>query len=330
MNPYSGTNLFQFLLLFFERMAQMLTGRLSLSELATDEVQVLVLALVAIGSSLMGTFLVLRKMTMLANSISHTVLLGIVAAYLILIPFAGGLEAHAHSVSIQALFIAALATALITTVLTQALTHVLKLQEDASIGLVFTTLFALGVVLVTVFTRNTHIGVEAIMGNVDALHVHDLQLISIVVLINLVVIGLFFKELKITSFDPSFADAVGVSSKRWGYVLMLLTSLTVIGAFRSVGVLLVLAFLVGPPLTARQLTHRLKNLLLLGIGIGAFVALISVALSRHLLSIHHLPVSTAGVAVTLLGVIYCLVTFSKSAIVLYSADAREHASKGKI
>ncbi|MES2121784.1 MAG: metal ABC transporter permease [Chlamydiota bacterium] len=312
MNPYFGKNILQFLILFFERMALLLTGRLSIQELATDEVQVLVLSLVAIASSLIGTFLVLKKLTMLANSLSHTVLLGIVVAYLVLIPFLSSEEVHAHAISVTVLLVASLITGLITTILTQALVHVLKLQEDASIGLVFTTLFALGVVLVTVFTRNTHLGIEAIMGNVDALHLHDLKLILGIALLNCVAVTLFFKEFKIITFDPSFADSIGFSQKLFTYLLMVLTSATVIGAFRAVGVLLVLAFLVGPPLTARLMTHQLKKVLLYACAIGVGASLLSVATARHLLSVHHFPISTSGLAATVLGVVYLFVVLVRS------------------
>ncbi len=304
VNPYFGKDLFQFLLIFCERMFALITGKIGLCDLASDEVQVFVLALVAVASALVGTFLVLKKMTMLANSLSHTILLGIVVAYIILIPFIPEGEVHAHSISIEVLLLASLVTGLLTTLLTQMLTHLLKLQEDASTGLVFTTLFALGIVLVTVFTRNTHLGTEAIMGNVDALHFHDLKLIFWIALFDFAVISLFFKEFKMTTFDGPFASAQGISGPLFNYLLMVLTSLTVIGAFRAVGVLLVLAYLVGPVLTARLFTHRLKILIFLAIAIGVGASLLSVALARHLLSVHHLPLSTSGLSATVLGAIY--------------------------
>ncbi len=304
LNPYFGKNLFGFLFLFLQRMGELLIGRIGFADLASDEVQVLVLALVAVSSALVGTFLVLKKMTMLANSLSHTILLGIVIAYIILIPFTPESETQFYTISIKVVMIASLITGLITTLLTQMLTHLLKLQEDASTGLVFTTLFAIGIVLVTVFTRNTHLGVEAIMGNVDALHVHDLKLILGIALFDFAVMALFFKEFKMTTFDASFANAQGVSSSFFNYLLMVLTSATVIGAFRAVGVLLVLAFLVGPVLTARLFTHSLKKLLIVSMAIGVGAAVLSVGLARHLLSVYHLPLSTSGLAATVLGGIY--------------------------
>jgi manganese/zinc/iron transport system permease protein len=89
---------------------------------------------------------------------------------------------------------------------------------------------------------------------------------------------------------------------------MFLTALTLIAAFRAVGVLLVLSFLVGPTLIARQWTHRLRSLLLVGIGIGCITAVFGVALSRHFLSVYHMPLSTGGLVVTLISVLYLIST----------------------
>src|SRR5690348_5384464 len=84
MNPYWGASFSEFILLFFHRMVQWLTGSLSLCDLASDEIQVLTLICIAFSGALLGCFLVLKKMTMLANSLSHTILLGIVGSYLLL------------------------------------------------------------------------------------------------------------------------------------------------------------------------------------------------------------------------------------------------------
>ena len=304
MNPYFGVDGWSFLVVFFCRLAAMLKGQVGLNELASDEVQLFVLFLIAISCALVGAFLVLKKMTMLANSLSHTILPGLVVAYLLCSLFSGQMEFSISSMSIQTLVLASLVTALMTTFSTQLFSHLFKLQEDASIGLVCTTMVAIGVVLVTVFTRSTHLGVEAVMGNVDALHAHDVKGVFWIALVNSVVIFLFFKELKLISFDPGFGTTQGFSEKSWGYLIMLLTSMTVVGAFRAVGILLVLSFLVGPVLTARLFTHRLKVLILFSMGIGIGASFLSVLLSRHFLSVYQVPLSTAGIVSTLIGFIY--------------------------
>ncbi len=295
MNPYWGQDFFGFFATLFRR----LTGSLPLEALPSDEVQLLALMGISCACALMGVFLTLKKMTMLANSMSHTVLLGIVMAYILTFYVSSQLTLDIHT-----LLIAALITAFLTTGLTQLFIHVVKLQEDASIGLVFTTLFALGIVLVTVFTKNMHIGIEAVMGNIDALDPHDLKLVGFVLALDLVVILLCFKEFKVTAFDPALANALGIRSTLFSHLLMVLTAITCIGAFRSVGVLLVLAFIVGPVLMARLLTNNLKTLISLSCALGMLCSLIGVAFSRNLLSVYHLPVSTAGLVVTLMGLVY--------------------------
>ncbi len=309
-NPYWGADFWDFFLTFFHRIGLMLSGNVSLGQLAPDEVQVFVLSLVGFSSALVGTFLVLKKMTMLANSLSHTLLLGILIAYLIMIPLTPSSKEQFHGMSIQVLLIASLATALLTTVLTQGLTQVMKLQEDASIGLVFTTLFALGVVLVTCFTRNTHLSTEAVMGNVDALHVDDLQMAFWIAGVDFLFVILLFKGFKIVAFDSVLAAALGFSTSFFNYLLMVMTAATVIGAFRAVGVLLVLAFLVGPVLTARLYTHRLNRLIALSALIAVGCSWAAVALSRHFLSVYQVSLSTSGLLVALIGAVFLFSLFA--------------------
>ncbi len=306
MNPYWGQDFFGFFVILFRR----LTGQLHLDQLASDEVQLIVLMGVALSTVLLGTFLTLKKMTMMANSLSHTTLLGIVIAYLIFFTPETDL-----SIDTSILFVAALISAVLTTLLTELARDLLKLQEDAAIGLVFTTLFALGIILVTVFTRNSHIGVEVITGNVDALHFEDIRLVWGAAILNLVLIGLFFRQWVMTAFDQKLSFSLGVPTKTFHYLLMFLTALTLIAAFRAVGVILVLSFLVGPTLIARQWTHRLRSLLLVGIGVGIVTAVFGVALSRHFLSVYHMPLSTGGLVVTLISALYLvstLLTFRSS------------------
>jgi manganese/zinc/iron transport system permease protein len=155
------------------------------------------------------------------------------------------------------------------------------------------------------YTRSTHLGIEAVMGNVDALHLDDLKLISWVVLLDVFVVGIFFKEFKMVIFDPCFATVLGVRPSLFHYLLMILTAATVIGSFRAVGVLLVLSLLVGPVLIARIFTKRLKPMIIYACMIGFFSSLLSVAMARHFLSVYDVPLSTAGLVVFVITVIYC-------------------------
>lgn len=306
-NPYHDTTFFSFLTTFFWRMGLFVTGQLHLQQLAQDEVQVLVLMGVAISCAIVGSFLVLRRMTMLANSLSHTILIGIVLAFVLTpyLPFFGGNREEA--VPISALLIAAIACGIFTGFLTEFLTKTMRLKEDASCGLVFTTLFAVGLILLTVLTRSAHIGTEAVMGDADALQSSDLSYVYLVALANALIIALFYKEYLVTTFDGALALALGISPLFFNYLLMAQVSATTIISFRAVGVLLVLAFMVGPAIAARCLTHRLSTLLVLAAVIGSLCALLGVALSRHMVTVYGIALSTAGVVSTvILGVTFSI------------------------
>ncbi len=287
INPYRGDSFFSFFITLVER----LLGKHPCETLPSDEIQLFTLMGIALSSSFLGTFLTLKKMTMLANSLSHTILLGIVFVYLTTSSFA---------LDLRLLLIAAFFTALLTAFLTEFFTQTLKLQEDASIGLIFTSLFALAVVLVTIFTKNAHISTEAIMGNIDALDYTDLKLTTYMTGFTVGIIFFLFRALTATSFDPAFSKAIGMRPAYINYLLMTLTAATAISAFRAVGVLLFLAFLVTPYLTIRIWVARIKNLVFLASLLGITISLIGVALSRHFLSVYDMPLSTSALVVTLL------------------------------
>lgn len=301
VNPYTGLGFFSFLWQFLVRMFQWATGQINACDFASDEVQILVLVGVATSSALVGTFLILKRMSMLANALSHTILLGIVVAYLMMLPNEHG---HYQSLNITAMMMAAVVMGVITAFLTQFLTTVTRLQEDASTGIVFTTLFAIGIILVTLLTRNAHIGTEVVMGNVDALRLGDCRLVYTILAFNIVLFSLFFKEYKIVAFDSALARSLGISTFFFNYLLMVQVSATCIGAFRAVGVLMVLTFITGPVLAARLLTYDLRQLLSVSVGIGAISSIIGVAWSRHLLTYYGLALSTGGLVVCVIVALY--------------------------
>lgn len=293
MSPYWHADFFTFCALFVKRLGLLATGQ---TNLAPDEIQIFVLLFISLGCALVGAFLVLKKMTMLANSLSHTILVGIAIAYLLM----------GSAFNLKVLLFASLLCGLMTSLLTYWFTHVMRLQEDASIGLVFTALFALGVLLVTLFTRSAHIGTEAIMGNVDALHIDDLKLAFSIFLLNLVVVTLFYKQLTLSAFDPALASLQGLFPGACSLLLMFLASCSAVAAFRAVGVLLFLALLVGPVLSARLLTHHLARLIGLAALFGSIASFMAVATARHLLSVYGMALSTAGLVVLYIGAIFLI------------------------
>lgn len=310
LNPYSGNLFLDFFYTLITRLFLFATGQLSLNQLASDEIQMIVLIEISAAAALIGCFLVLRKMTMLANSLSHTILIGIVGAFFLSHTFfSSGKIAEDISINLHVMLLAAFIMGIATVFLTEFLTKTLKMQEDASTGIIFTTLFAAGIILVTVLTRNAHIGTEVVMGNVDALHLEDSYLAGLILIIDLIVLWLFFKEFKITTFDPNLSHALGISPTIFNYLLMTLVSITIIGAFRAVGVLMVLSFITGPPLTARLLTTRLKVMLALAVGMGILASLIGVAVSRHVLSAYDIALSTGGIVVCITALFFICALF---------------------
>ena len=261
----------------------------------TDLLQWAILSGIAISCGVLGPFLVLRKMTMFTNSLSHTILLGIVLAFLI---------TGSALFNVSTLLIGALIASLMTALFTGGLVKVFCLQEDASIGLVFTALFALGITLVTLYTRNVHLGLEAVMGNVDILDLSDLKLTGALVLLNLCLITVFYKQFQLTSFDSNMAKTLGIPCSTFQFFLLFLASVTCVGAFRAVGVLLVLAFLVGPYLIARTFCHKLSHLLFWSPFVGVVLSGVGVLIARVLFGQFGLALSTGGIVAFLIGLVY--------------------------
>lgn len=301
MNPYSGQDFFGFFYVLFMRLIGWIKG-----PLVSDEIQMLTLAGIAVSCALVGSFLILHRMTMLANALSHTILLGIVVCML-LFPSDG-------LMSMPLLMAAAMITAFLTAFLTQSLQRLIRLQQDASIGLVFSSLFALGVLLISLYMRNVHVGIELIMGNADALVSWDAKLAIFVLICNVLMIVMLFRGYQITAFDPSMAKALGFSPVLLMYLLMSQTALTSISAFRCVGVFMVLAFLVAPSLIARFFIHRLVPLLIGSSIFSVLVVILGVGLSRHVLTLTATGVSTGGIIVTLFFVVFLVAVVSKLTI----------------
>lgn len=292
ISPYWDKGFFEFFAVLLQRAWGVLSG--SVSPVA-DEVQIAVLGLIAIASGLIGPFLVLRQMTLLANSLSHTILAGILVAFIAF-----------GTLDLPTLLLGALIAALATTSLTDFFHRVLRLQEDASIGLVFTSLFAVGIVGMTVFLRDVHLGIETVMGNVDALQKADVHLALLLACVNGSILLALFHPMKLTSFDGNLSQTLGIRAGLYRFILMFLTGATVVGAFRAVGVLLVLAFLVGPYLTMRLFCHKLHWLLFWTPLVGIIASCVGVALARHFLTVFDLPLSTGGIVAVTLGAFYLL------------------------
>lgn len=282
-------------------------------------------SLVGVTCAMIGCFLVLRKMAMLADAISHTVLLGIVGGYLV-----------SRSLEGPSLLIGAVVVGLLTAFLVQVLSGK-GVQADAAIGVVFTSLFAVGVILLSVFAGNIHLDVDhALMGEItfipwDTMEWNGMELgpkavwlLSIVFIINLLLIILFYKEFKISSFDPEMAAAIGIPVLLIHYLQMGMLSITTVASFDSVGAILVVAMLIVPASTAYLLTDKLINMLIISACIGVISSFSGYYVATFL------NVSIAGAMATTAGIMFGIAfLFSPRHGLIAKKRAQKNLSKGR-
>lgn len=229
--------------------------------------------LVAGACSVVGCFLVLRKMAMIGDAISHAVLPGIVIAFL----------ASGSRDSI-AMMLGASVLGLVTVFLIQLFKQS-GVQTEASIGVVFTALFAVGILLISMYASNVDLDLDCVLygeiayvpwntitiGGVD-IGPKALWLVGSMFVLNLLAVSMLFKQFKICSFDPALAAAIGIPVAFFHYLLMSLVSLTTVASFESVGAILVVGMLVVPPLTAYLLTERLSAMIAISVMAGMISA----------------------------------------------------------
>lgn len=234
-------------------------------------------SLVAVCCGLLGCFLILRRMAMVGDAISHAVLPGIVLAFL----FSGTRE-------VWTMLLGAAALGVACTFLIEFFHKKARVSADASIGVTFTWLFALGIILITVYAGQVDLDQDCVLyGEIAyvpldtwitasglSLGPRTVWMMGGVMVVVLLFVSMFYRQLYLTSFDPAFAAAIGVSTTLWYYLLMSAVSLTTVAAFESVGAILVVALLVGPAATAYLLTDNLKTMLVLSsvFGVVASVA----------------------------------------------------------
>ena len=266
---------------------------------AQIEIQ-LIASLVAIACAIPGTFLVLRKMAMISDAISHSILPGIVVGFFI-----------TQDLNSPLLIVLAALTGVITVVLVEYIQKTGLVKEDTAIGLVFPALFSIGVILIAKNANDVHLDVDAVLVGELALAPFDrlivsgvdigpksLWIIGIILLITITLLIAFFKELKVSTFDKGLAASLGFSPAIIHYGLMTVSSVTTVGAFDAVGAILVVALMIAPAATAYLLTTNLKKMLALAMFFGIFSAI-----SGYWLA-HLLDASIAGSITTMLGLIF--------------------------
>jgi manganese/zinc/iron transport system permease protein len=241
---------------------------------------VLTACLVTIACVIPGCFLVLRKMTMFGDAISHAVLPGIVAAYM-LSGNIGGWPMIAGATSIG----------LALTWIIEFIHKRMHVSADASIGISYTFFFALGLILVSAFTRQTDLDQDCVLYGEIALVPFDLGWLDIprqiwiasilnVVLITVLLIG--YRGFWISTFDASYATVAGLSAVFWHYLLMAMVSLSTVTAFESVGAIMVVSLLTGPAATAALFSKSLPRMILLAALFGIAACILAYAIASRL------------------------------------------------
>lgn len=201
--------------------------------------------LVGIMSGIIGSFIILRGMSLMGDAISHAVLPGVAVAYMLGI-----------NILLGASVFGILAALLIGLVTLKS-----KLKNDTAIGIVFSAFFALGFILISLAESATNLH-HILFGNVLAVSDNDLITTAIVLAIVLIFVMVFYKELLITSFDNTFAQAYGLKTQLMHYALMLVLTLVTVTALQTVGIILIVAMLITPAATAYLLTNRLSHMMI--------------------------------------------------------------------
>jgi len=277
---------------------------------------VIVGALAAVACALLGNFLVLRKMSMMGDAISHAVLPGLAIAFLIT-----GARAS------FTMFIGAAVVGVLTAVFTQWVSRFGKVDEGASMGIVFTTLFAAGLLLIVQAADSVDLDPGCVLYGAIELTPLDVvwrgelfgmdlavpraaMVLVCVLLINLACVMAFFKELRIVCFDSALATTMGINANLIHYLLMTLVAVTTVAAFEAVGSIIVIAMLIVPPAAAHLLTDRLDVMVIL----SALFAVVTAVLGH--VSALTVPVwfgftdtSTSGMMAVMAGLLFVVVAF---------------------
>lgn len=260
-------------------------------------------SLVAANAAILGSFLIMRRMAMVGDAISHAVLPGIVIAYFL-----------TNSRASFPILMGAAASGMIVTTFIQFFNKKVKLQNDASIGISYTFLFAVGIILISFFGSNVDLDQECVLYGeiayvpIDTLFIGELNigprqfwilLTTLIIIVSAVIMA--YRKLVLTTFDEAFASAIGINVVFWQYYLMAGVSLTTVVSFESVGAVLVIAFIAGPPATAYLLTHSFKRMIYLSILIGIVCSIIGYYTAVWLNG------SIAGAISSVIGLVFAIV-----------------------
>ncbi|MGY6649559.1 metal ABC transporter permease [Wenyingzhuangia sp. IMCC45574] len=266
---------------------------------AQIEIQV-ILSLVAVACALPGVFLVLRKMALISDAISHSILPGIVVGFFV-----------TQDLASPWLILMATATGVLTVVLVEYIQKTGLVKEDTAIGLVFPSLFSIGVIMIARNAGDVHLDVDAVLlGEVafapfDRLMFNGLDIgpkslwmMGSILMVTITLLVLFYKELKVATFDAGLAASLGFLPMAIHYGLMTVSSVTTVGAFDAIGAVLVVAFMIVPAACVYLLTDNLKKLLIYSSILGVVCSLVGYWIANAL------DASIAGTIATVLGLVF--------------------------
>ncbi|MCF4970585.1 metal ABC transporter permease [Nostoc sp. CMAA1605] len=220
--------------------------------------------LVGLLCAVVGSYLMVQRLALLGDAISHSVLPGLAIAFMV-----------GANIFIGAFIAGVFSTIIITWIRTRS-----PIKEDAAMGIVFSAFFALGVTLITLIQKDNKIDLNHFLfGNILGVTINEVRDTAIISTIVLVVIVLLYKELLFYTFDPLGAQAAGLPVNRLNFGLMLLIALTIVASMKAVGVILVLSLLITPGATAYLLVKRLHQVMILGASIGVFSSISGMYLS---------------------------------------------------
>ena len=271
-------------------------------------VRALAVAVVAaVVCAVLSCWLVLIGWSLMGDAVSHAVLPGVVLAYVVGAPFAIG----------------ALIFGLIAVALIGLIRNTSRVKEDAAIGIVFTTLFAFGLVLVSVTPSQTDLN-HIIFGNLLGVSSSDLLQVAILGALALNILLIKRRDLTLFAFDPIHANAIGLSPKRLGALLLGVLALTSVVALQAVGVVLVVAMLIIPGATAYLLTDKFSRMLVIAPVVSAVCAIAGIYVS------YYLDTASGGMVVMTQGIVFALVyLFSPSQGVIAKWNSQRRRTRAE-
>ncbi|MGB3756720.1 MAG: metal ABC transporter permease [Rivularia sp. (in: cyanobacteria)] len=238
----------------------------------------IVAVLVGLLCAVVGSYLMVQRLALLGDAISHSVLPGLAIAFIL-----------GMNIFVGAFIAGVLSTMVITWIRTRS-----PIKEDAAMGIVFSAFFALGVTLITIVQKDNKIDLNHFLfGNILGVTVSDMRDIAVIAAVVLIVVFLLYKELLFYTFDPLGAQAAGLPVNRLNFGLMVIIALTIVASLKAVGVILVLSLLITPGATAYLLVKRLHEVMIL----GAIIGVISSISGMYLSYFYNLPSGPAIVLV---------------------------------